>query len=324
MTRSIIVANNLTKTFKTRDGMMTAVDDVSFSAEPGQLFGLFGTNGAGKSTIVGMLTTLLQPSSGTATVCGYDVVQESLAVRASIGLVATHEQSFYGRLTVWQNLTYFAALQNIPRRMVAQRVRYVLDLFGLTAKTTAIFQSLSTGQKQRLNMARALIHDPAILFLDEPTKSMDVQTSDFVKLLIKDELVGNQGKTIVFISHELYEMDNFCDQVVILSDGKVRATGSPTELATQLPRTTVFRVVVEGPAEQIVQAWQQLPRVINVDELSQGVMLTTLAVTLAHEDGWWQLLAAVQAAGGRVESYTRVDDSSLRHIVKHFSGTAPR
>ena len=123
-----------------------------------------------------------------------------------------------------------------PVKEIPQRVAYVLDLFGLTAKAGARVQSLSTGQKQRLNMARALVHDPPILFLDEPTKSMDVQTSDFVKGLIKEELIGRQGKTVVYISHELYEMDNFCDRVAILADGRVRVVGTPAELAARLPR----------------------------------------------------------------------------------------
>jgi ABC-2 type transport system ATP-binding protein len=248
-------------------------------------------------------------------------VRDELSVRGSIGLVASDERSFYGRLTCRQNLSFYAALQNVPRAQARRRVDAALDLFDLLPKADAPFQSLSTGQKQRLNMARALVHDPPILFLDEPTKSMDVQTSDFVKALIKDELVARRRKTVVFISHELYEMDNFCDRVVILAEGQLRAIGTPDELSARIPRRAIYRVEVAGDADRIAARWRSLSQIESVAEVSRGVMLTAFDVTLADESSgvWLSVLQAVGACGGRVEEYRRVDDGSLRDIIKHFT-----
>ncbi len=315
----IIQVKNLSKTYQSRGKAVTAVSNVTFSVNQGELFGLFGPNGAGKSTIVRMLTTLLAPTSGTATVNGFDVVQQEMQVRASIGLVTADERSFYGRLTARQNLQFYAAMQNVPRSRIGTRIKDVLDLFGLSHKADAATQSLSTGQKQRLNMARALIHNPPILFLDEPTKSMDVQTSDFVKKLIREELVNKMGKTVMFISHELYEMENFCDRVIILASGTVQAVGTPAELGALLPRRALFRLVVEGDADKLAANWRSLSGVESVAEISRGAATTTFDVALEDERVWFAVVEVIQGGNGRLESYHRADDESLRRIVAHFS-----
>jgi ABC-2 type transport system ATP-binding protein len=315
----IITTRALTKIYGTNPRAVPAVADISLEIMSGELFGLFGPNGAGKSTLVRMLTTLLAPTSGRATVNGYDIATHELQVRASSGLVTSDERSFYGRLSAAHNLSFYAAMQNVPRRKIAGRVAAVLELFGLEAKAGAPAQSLSTGQRQRLNMARALVHDPPLLFLDEPTKSMDVQTSDFVKALIKDELVGRQGKTVLFISHELYEMDNFCDRVAILSEGRVQVVGTPSELGARLPRRALYRIVVEGDADLISRRWREIEGVEGVTLVSQGATTTAFDLALADEAFWLPVMEIVGACGGRVESYRRVDDESLRRIVAHFS-----
>jgi ABC-2 type transport system ATP-binding protein len=316
----MIKTQELSKTFQTGRQTIRAVQDLSLSVRQGELFGLFGPNGAGKSTLVRLLSTLLSPTSGRASVNGFDVMARPLAVRASIGLVTADERSFYGRLNARENLGFYAAMQNVPRKQITRRVESVLELFDLTAKAREPVQSLSTGQKQRLNMARALIHDPPLLFLDEPTKSMDVQTSDFVKQLIKEELVGRQGKTVLFISHELYEMDNFCDRVVILAQGRLQVVGTPQELGARLPRRAVYRVLVAGEASAIAARWQATPGIERVETVSLGAAASAFDVTLADESHWQAVMAGAAAENGRIESYQRVDDASLRRIVQHFSG----
>jgi ABC-2 type transport system ATP-binding protein len=317
--KPIISTQNLSKRYRSQGQVIEAVRDVSLAVLPGELFGLFGPNGAGKSTIVRILATLVAPSEGTAVVNGYDVGHQEMQVRASIGLVTADERSFYGRLTASQNLQFYAAMQNVPRAAVPQRIQRVLELFGLAHKGHAPVQSFSTGQMQRLNMARALIHDPAILLLDEPTKSMDVQTSDFVKALIKHELVGRQKKTVIFISHELYEMENFCDRVVILAEGKIRVVGTPAELGAMLPHRAVYRVVVAGDAAAICACWQTKPGIEAINEVSPGMSTTAFDLTLADEAAWWAVAQGVAEVNGRIEAYRRVDDESLRRIVAHFS-----
>jgi ABC-2 type transport system ATP-binding protein len=318
---SSLVVDALSKTFRSNGQTVEAVKEVSFTVHQNELFGLFGANGAGKSTLVRMLTTLLHPTAGTATVNGFDIVRDKLRVRASTGLVTADERAFYGRLTPRQNLAFYASLQNVPRHQIQERVDRVLALFALEPKADAPFQSLSTGQKQRLNMARALVHDPPILFLDEPTKSMDVQTSDFVKALIRDELVGRMGKTVIFISHELYEMDNFCDRVAILAEGELRAVGTPEALSERLPRRAIYRVKSTGDAQRIAAGWRALRDVEAVDVISQGVTLTAFDVTLADEtaDVWLEMMHVVRRCEGRLESYRRVDDGSLRDVVRFFT-----
>lgn len=318
---TIIHLDHLSKTYTAYGRAVPAVRDVSFEVERGELFGLFGSNGAGKSTLVRMLATLLTPTQGRATVNGFDIVRDELKVRSVIGLVASDERSFYGRLTCRQNLEFYASLQNVPRSKIAAAIERVLVLFDLTFKADAPVQSLSTGQKQRLNMARALVHDPPIVFLDEPTKSMDVQTADFVKALIKAELVGQQHKTIIFISHELYEMDNFCDRVAILADGQLKAIGTPQELSLHVPRRAIYRIDVQGDADRIAQQWRALRSIDTVTEISRGIAFTAFDVTLNDETtgAWLQVLQIVGECGGRVETYRRVDDGSLRDIIKHFT-----
>jgi ABC-2 type transport system ATP-binding protein len=316
---SIIKTEGLTKIYGAEPNVVHAITDLTLQVMPGELFGLFGPNGAGKSTLVRMLTTLLAPTRGAATVGGYNIVGDELKVRASCGLVTSDERSFYGRLSAAQNLSFFASMQNMKHQEIRQRVAYVLDLFGLNAKAKARVQSLSTGQKQRLNMARALVHDPPILFLDEPTKSMDVQTSDFVKGLITEELIRRQGKTVVYISHELYERDNFCDRVAILANGRARVVGTPAELAARLPRRALYRIVVEGDVAAITQRWLQNESVETVTLVSEGPATAAYDLALVDEGAWLSVMEAVHESGGRVETYRRVDDQSLRQIVAHFS-----
>ncbi len=317
--KPIITTQGLTKIYSAGKNPVHAITDINLQIMPGEIFGLFGPNGAGKSTLVRILTTLIAPTRGAAVVGGYDIIRDELQVRASCGLVTSNERSFYGRLSAAQNLSFFASMQNMNRLEIPERVSYVLELFGLTAKARAPAQSLSTGQRQRLNMARGLIHDPPILFLDEPTKSMDVQTSDFVKGLIKEELNRRQGKTIVYISHELYEMDNFCDRVAILADGQARVVGTPVELAAQLPQRSLYRVVVQGEITSIIQEWHRIESVESVKLVSEGPAMAAYDLALLDEAAWLSVMEAVHKNGGRVETYRRVDDQSLRQIVAHFS-----
>ncbi|MBI3733703.1 MAG: ABC transporter ATP-binding protein [Chloroflexi bacterium] len=280
-----IQAEQLGKTFKGDGKEVVAVRDISLGVRSGELFGLFGHNGAGKSTLVRMLSTLVRPSSGRARVGGWDLARDEQRVRASIGLVASDERSFYGRLSAFDNLRFYAALQNVPRRLVRARAEYTLDLFSLSDLGGRAVQTFSTGQRQRLNMARALLHDPPILFLDEPTKSMDVQTADFVKALVKNELVRRQGKTVVFISHELYEMEDYCDRMAVVRRGELRALGSPAELMRQLPVEPVYQIELEGRIEAVVSALRQIPAIESVSLVRREGSPSTPFDTLRQAQG---------------------------------------
>ena len=322
-----IVVDGIGKTFKSGGHTVEAVRSVSLHVNQGELFGLFGHNGAGKSTLVRMLATLVRPTAGRAEINGFDLVRAERQVRASIGLVASDERSFYGRLSGHHNLRFFAALQNVPRAQVAARVDYALGLFDLAAIASRPFQTYSTGQRQRLNLARAVLHDPPILFLDEPTKSMDVQTADFVKALVKEELVGRQHKTVVFISHELYEMENFCDRLAIIHRGALRAIGTPAELIRQVPAQPVYALKLNGPAGPLMAALRSaalFSEVEGTDEVDGHATVRfglCAADATAGDAGDWQelLWQTVVAVGARVESFQAVGGRSLRDVIRYYS-----
>ena len=322
-----IVVEGIGKTFRSGGNSVEAVRNLSLQVNTGELFGLFGHNGAGKSTLVRMLATLVRPTVGRAEVNGFDLVRAERQVRASIGLVASDERSFYGRLSGRDNLRFFAALQNVARAQVDARVDYALGLFDLGEIALRPFQTYSTGQRQRLNMARAMLHDPPILFLDEPTKSMDVQTSDFVKSLVKQELVGRQHKTVVFISHELYEMENFCERVAIVHRGELRALGTPAELIRQVPAQPVYALKLNGPAGPLLHALRSIPLFGDVEGTDEPEGRATVRFrvcatgSVAAGAGDWQpqLWQAVVAAAASVESFQEVGGRSLREVIRYYS-----
>jgi ABC-2 type transport system ATP-binding protein len=317
-----VEAEHLGKTFKNGGTEVYAVRDVSLRVQAGELFGLFGHNGAGKSTLVRMLATLVQPTRGQAMINGFDLVRDERKVRASIGLVASDERSFYGRLSGTENLRFFASLQNVPRSAVNGRVRYALDLFGLGGISARPFQTYSTGQRQRLNLARAILHDPPVLFLDEPTKSMDVQTSDSVKTLVKNELVAKQGKTVVFISHELYEMEDFCDRVAVIHHGEVSAQGTPAELQRLLPIQAAYELQIGGEIDRVLCALRAMTVLsdISVIERRDGAAKLEVNLKQAATDWQWQaqLTQTIIDAGGHL-ALLKPSGRSLRDVIRHFS-----
>jgi ABC-2 type transport system ATP-binding protein len=319
----IIFAEHLAKTFKSDGAVVHAVRDISLHIEAGELFGLFGHNGAGKSTLVRMLATLVHPTHGSATINGFDLIRAEQQVRASIGLVASDERSFYGRLSGGDNLRFFAALQNVPRRQIDERAEEALRLFDLQSIAKRRFQTYSTGQRQRLNMARAILHDPPVLFLDEPTKSMDVQTSDRVKALVKNELVARKRKTVVFISHELYEMENFCDRVAVVHQGKIRALGTPAELLRRLPAQHGYEVQLGGDIERVLIALRAMPQPLSIDVSTRGESTATVEIHLAQAAQPWNWQASmtqtVVAAGGHVELLRPLGGRTLRDVISYFT-----
>src|SRR5579859_7140584 len=179
----------LSHTFAGPRGPGEALHDISLEIEPGEFFGLFGPNGAGKTSLIRILTTLILPTRGSAAIYGHDVVRQAGLARAHLGLVFSNENSFYGRLTGQQNLEFFAALQNLSAAEARRQIAALLELFDLGGAARTPFQFYSTGMRQKLNVVRALLHDPPVLFLDEPTKGMDVLTAETLRRLLRDELV---------------------------------------------------------------------------------------------------------------------------------------
>jgi ABC-2 type transport system ATP-binding protein len=217
------------------------VDRVSLLIHSGELFGLLGPNGAGKTTLIKMLATLVTPTSGEAWVNGFPLTQES-AIKASLGLVTTDERSFYWRLTGRQNLAFFAHLHPLPAQEIPSRIDELLILTGLQDKADQSFRTYSTGMRQRLAIARALIHRPKILFLDEPTRGLDPPSVRALHHLIRRELADQQGHTIFLTTHWLQEAEELCDRLAILNRGRIQACGTLPELRKMLGTAGQYHV----------------------------------------------------------------------------------
>ncbi len=223
----MIDVRHLRRIFQTKKGAVTAVDDVSFGVERGEIFGFLGPNGAGKTTTIGMLCTLLTPTSGTATLNGYDIVTQPHWVRKSIGLVF-QDPSLDERLTARENLEFHARLYGVPRDVAARRIAQMLEMVELVTRRDDLVKNFSGGMKRRLEIARGLIHHPRILFLDEPTLGLDPQT----RCLIWDyihELRDTEGITIFLTTHYMEEAEH-CGRIAIIDYGQLIALDTPSGL----------------------------------------------------------------------------------------------
>ena len=214
-----------------------AVDGVTLQVNPGEIFGLLGTNGAGKTTLIKLLCTLISPTRGRAFVGGHDVVKEEQQVRASIGLVTCEDRSFYWRLTGKQNLEFYGHLYHLKSGEIRTRMGQLAQLLQLEGILEQRFDSYSSGTKQKIAIARALMHEPGILFMDEPTRSLDPMMIAEFKLFLKKELVERQGKTIVLATHQLQTAEQLCDRIAIMNRGRCVAVGSLEELRLKFGRT---------------------------------------------------------------------------------------
>ncbi len=304
-----IALAHLSHTFATPRGPVSGLCDLNLEIARGEFFGLFGPNGAGKTTLIRILTTLVLPTSGTAFIYGHDVVREAGLARAHLGLVFSNENSFYGRLTGQQNLEFFAALQNLSRAEARRQIAALLELFDLTGAARTPFQYYSTGMRQKLNVIRALLHDPPVLFLDEPTKGMDVLTAETLRRLLREELVQRRHKTVLLTTHDLEEMEALCDRVGILDQGRLRAVGAPSALIREASASVVYRLELAGDTDGLVDELSRLAgvRSVAVVTRSSAGLVLDLAFdeTPALETALFQ---AVLAHGARVRRYGPKDD----------------
>lgn len=241
----------------------TAVREVTFSVGRGELFGLLGENGAGKSTLIRMLSTTLLPTSGTAIVGGHDVVRDPHAVRRVIGLVSGDERSFYWRLTGRQNLRYFSALYHVPRALGRARADRLLELLGITEYADRRFAALSTGTRQKFAIARGMLTEPEILFLDEPTRALDPIAAEELRDYIRGHIVGALGRTVILATHTLSEAEAVCDRVAILRNGVLVELGTVSELSAKRNLADVLEIEIEGEAAAATSSLSAVPGVTS-------------------------------------------------------------
>jgi ABC-2 type transport system ATP-binding protein len=254
-------------------GAVQALDRVSFTVAPGEVLGLLGPNGAGKTTLINILCTLLTPTSGKVQVGGHDVRTAPHLVRKLIGLVTSNERSFYWRLTGRQNLQFFAELYRVPVDKIGRRVDRFLLALNLAEHADRRFDRYSTGIRQRFAIARALLHEPTILFMDEPTKGLDPNASTALLALIRERILPEWTPTIIVTSHNLAEIEALCDRVAIIDHGKLLRIGTIGDLAHSIRSHETYAVQISGVGPGIVTGLAELlgPDCVRVAE---GEILT--------------------------------------------------
>lgn len=255
-----IETESLTKEF---DGTR-AVEHVSFRVHEGEVFGLLGPNGAGKTTTIRMLCTLLRPTEGTASVAGYDVIDQDGKVREHIGLVS-EEMIMYDRLTAYENLKLFGKLYDIPKREMELRIDELLELVQMTEWRDEQVGHFSSGMRQRVNVVRGLLNEPEVLFLDEPTLGLDPQSTAEIRELV-DHINEERDTTIILTTHIMTEADALCDRVGIIDEGKIAALDTPSVLKREVSgrNAKVLELEVPGLDEQLLSVVESLEPVREV------------------------------------------------------------
>jgi ABC-2 type transport system ATP-binding protein len=297
---AVVEAHDLHRTYRTHTGTLhrrareiEAVRGVSFEIAKGELFGLLGPNGAGKTTTIKMLITLLIPTSGAANVLGFDVVKNAREVRKRIGYVFGGERGVYERLSGYDNLRYFAELYGVPGREQKRRIQELLELVGLKGREHDRAEGYSRGMKQRLHIARGLLHDPEVVFLDEPTIGLDPVGARELRATIAS--LTAVGKTILLTTHYMFEADALCDRIAVIANGRIVAEGTPSQLKGRVASGSVTEVEVYGVSDETVERLKHLEGVLAVwiEEREQAQVLGVqtradiqlTATILGHLDG---------------------------------------
>jgi ABC-2 type transport system ATP-binding protein len=259
--------DNLHKVFYSVQGFwrqkrhpVTAVEDISFEIGRGELFGMVGPNGAGKTTTVKMLSTLLIPTSGIAKIFGLDIIKDTYEIRPRIGFTFGGNKGLYSRLSGLDNLKYFAELYKLDPETITKRIKELLEIVGLTGREHDRVETYSSGMQQRLHLARAMLHDPDLIFLDEPTVGIDPVGSREIRALVK-ELIRH-GKTVLLTTHYMFEAEELCDRIAVVNHGKIVALDTPAGLKS---RSTGDSVLVIHTPNENPELYKQF-RMLNIAE----------------------------------------------------------
>jgi len=290
-----IETKELTKKF----GSLTAVDGLSFAVEEGEVFGLLGPNGAGKTTTVRMLACLISPSHGYAQVHGYDISRNPPKVRQIVGIL-TENPSLYERLTAYENMDFFAeayGLSNLQKKQ--NRITELLEFFELWERRNDRVATFSKGMKQKLAVARALVHKPPVLFLDEPTAGLDPESAKAIRDLVK-KLSEREKRTILLCTHRLEDAERLCNRVMILDKGKSVVVGTPEELRDEIAGQPVLQIKLTKVNSKIVKSVKQMKQVRSIVADNAAVKL---AIRLDDvKSGTPEVVRTVVMAGGKVRS----------------------
>ncbi|MEV6409939.1 ABC transporter ATP-binding protein [Kribbella sp. NPDC051718] len=321
-----IEARDLRRTFQVRSGLLKrtrkdveAVKGVSFQIEQGELFGLLGPNGAGKTTTIKMLITLLLPTSGQATVLGHDVVSDVREVRRRIGYVFGGDRGLYERLNGLDNLRYFAELYGVEARDQKRRIGELLELVGMAGREKERVEGYSRGMKQRLHIARGLLHDPDVLFLDEPSIGIDPVGARELRATIGG--LKAQGKTVLLTTHYMFEADELCDRIAVIRSGQIVAEGTPNELKRKVSSGRVVEIETYGVTEEAVASAGKVAGVRSVVTEERGQLQVLLVQCQQDTDPTQAVLAGLgDVRVGRVNAREPTLEDAYVELVAGATG----
>jgi len=296
-----------------------AVENISLDIKQGEIFGLLGPNGAGKTTTIKMLCTLLEPSGGTARINGYDIIKEASLVRQNLGAVMTGERSIYWKLTGRENLEYFAALYHIPRAVAKKRIQELLDRLELSSRADEYVERYSSGMKQRVAIAKALLANPPLLLLDEPTVGLDPQSARNLRELILE--IKREGRTILLTTHYMEEADQLCDRIGIVDLGKIIALDTPANLKKSIKQLDVMRLEIEKFDPCLIETFQRLPAVQHVASHDLGVdSAWSIALQTPDSEGVLpEVIELINTQAGRVK-HLQVTQPTLEDVFISLTG----
>ena len=296
-------------------GDFTAVDSISFNVKKGEIFGLLGPNGAGKSTTLRILSTLTHPTKGTASIGGYDIVKNDTEVRKLIGIVS-EKMIMYNRLTAKENLSFFGNLFNIPKGTLEKKIDELLELVKLTQWKNSQVGTFSTGMRQRMNVIRALLNMPQVLFLDEPTLGLDPQSSVEIREFIK-KLNRENGTTIIITTHMMVDADLLCDRIGIMDHAKIVALDTSTNLKKTISGadTTILKMEIGNLTPPIIEAI----RACRCTDAVTQENSTHLRVIVHGEEAFDSVIDAVRAKDGKINSIENLQPT-LEDVFLHITG----
>jgi ABC-2 type transport system ATP-binding protein len=309
-----IEVKGLTKKF----GDFTAVDNISFDVKEGEIFGFLGPNGAGKSTTIRVLCTLARPSAGNAKVAGYDLVKESVKVRKSIGLVS-EKMIMYELLTAAENLRFFGNLYKMPKAKMEKRIDDLLEQINMSQWKNAQIGTFSTGMRQRINVIRALLTEPKVIFLDEPTLGLDPQTTLSIRDLIRDIRKG--GTTVILTTHAMLEADVLSDRVAIIDHGRIVALDTPASLKKIVKDSdlTIFNAKISNLTPLLIEKIKKLDCTAGIDQPEAH----ELKISARGAEGFDRIIEMILADGGRITSIN-TNEPTLEDVFLSMTGKAMR
>jgi ABC-2 type transport system ATP-binding protein len=303
-----IFTRELTRIFERGGEKIRALDNVNIEVPEGIIYGLLGPNGAGKTTLIRILATLLLPSSGFAYVGGYDVVREPDKVRSVINLVSGGERAGYGILTVKENLWFYSQLYGLGIREGWEKIEQLAELLDMKDFLNVRLNRISTGMAQKYSLARGLLNDPDILFLDEPTLGLDVGAARAIRKIIKAWVHQNQNKTILLTTHYMAEAEELCDLISIIHEGRIIATGSPTELKHRVSKEVIYKIEVKNISEEDMGGLKKEEAGIVGLSTSYDAYSNVLSIRLVMDTSdVSHIIRYIEKLNGRIISISKVE-----------------